>query len=115
MTSPITPPSPTGLLRVLRHAALGTASAILFGAAFGALIGATYWILFGWMLCGAAVALGLTVPAELEDSLGWGVFGAVPGSYLVGSSGHLRTSTHSRRAGKMRRSGDQHADRMDEA
>jgi hypothetical protein len=89
MTSPIPPPSPTGLLRVFRHAALGTASAILFGAALGALIGATYWILFGWMLCGAAVALGLTVPAELEDSLGWGVFGAVPGSYLVGSSGHF--------------------------
>jgi len=114
MTSPITPPSPTGLLRVLRHSALGTASAILFGAAFGALIGATYWILFGWMLCGAAVALGLTVPAELEDSLGWGVFGAVPGATFGGIVGAFHALSASREE-RVRRPGDQHSDRMDEA
>ena len=86
MTSPIAPPPPTGLVRVL-HSALVTASAALFGAALGALIGATYWILYGWMLCKVALALGFTVPVELQDSLGWGVFGAVPGAIFGGIVG----------------------------
>ena len=100
MTSPITSPLPTGLVRVLRHAALGTASAILFGAVLGALIGTFYWIcgrldpgnVFGWMLCGAAfgavggpvfgVVEALVIPAGTGRT-GWlrcmAVYGGVGG------------------------------------
>ena len=105
MTSPIPPPPPTGLVRVL-HAALGTASAALFGASLGALISAAYWILYGWMLCKVALALGFTVPAELEDSLGWARFGALPGAIFGGIVGAfhalVRTLSERERRGAQR-------------
>lgn len=168
MTSPIPPPSPTGLVRVLRHAALGTASAILFGAVLGALIGICGRLdpgnVFGWMLCGAAfgavggpvfgvvealvipagtgrtgwlrcmavyggvggivfgsvalVGLGSTAPdriiPELGELLGWGVFGAVTGATFGGIVGAFHALSASREE-RVRRPGDQHSDRMDEA
>ena len=106
MTSPIAPPSPIGLLRFLRQAALGTASAILFGASLGALISAAFWILYGWMLCKVALALGFTVPAELDDSLGWARFGALPGAIFGGIVGAfhalVRTLSERERRGAQR-------------
>ena len=84
MTSSIPPPSPTGLLRVLRHAALGTASAILFGAVLGALIGTFHWIcgqldpgnVFGWMLGGAVFG-----------AIGGPVFGVVEALVIPAGTG----------------------------
>jgi hypothetical protein len=82
MTSPIPPPWPTGLLkgsvRVLRLVALGTASAILFGAALGALIGATSLDPLGWVLGGAGFG-----------AVGGPVFGVVES--LVIPAGTART------------------------
>ena len=106
MTSPIPPPSSTGLprrsVRVLRRAALGTASAILFGAALGALVGATYWIRYrqdplGWVLGGAVfgavggpifgVVEALVIPAGTGRT-GWlrcmAVYGGVGGIVFGG-------------------------------